>query len=54
MSPPDALNALPSLYGHLNKYPICLMKEIAIGVHVREVAHDEDLIVETKPDADAM
>lgn len=30
------------------------MKEAALGVHVREVARDEELIVEAKPDADAV
>jgi len=39
---------------HLAEYPARLIKEPALGVHVREVARDEELSVEAKPDADAV
>ena len=39
---------------HLFKYPARLVKEPALGVHVRKVARDEELVVKAKPDADAV
>ncbi|KAB8113099.1 hypothetical protein EE612_052004, partial [Oryza sativa] len=42
------------LLGHLVEHPACFRQEPALGVHIREVARDEELGVEAEPDADAV
>lgn len=36
------------------EHPACFRQEPALGVHIREVARDEELGVEAEPDADAV
>ena len=48
-SPGDSI-----LVRHLVKHPARLTQETALGIHVREVARDEELGVEAEPDADAV